>query len=174
MDLHVQFETSRLLVRPFDAGDFEDYYGYILDPELQHMLGLNGITSRESAYETFSWLMCNRTFLALERKDTGNVIGHICLHPAYSAIADDPEFNGKKGYSLSFAVSSEERRKGYMEEALRGLVDCLFSRFETDFIDCEYPDFNSASGALQEKLGFRFRAQESLEGINLIVNVLEK
>ncbi len=77
----MNLETNRLFIRPHTADDFEDYFGYIMEPELQYMLGLNDVHDRASAQETFQWLMENSIFLALVNKETGKTIGHISLQP---------------------------------------------------------------------------------------------
>ena len=46
-------ETKRLCIRPYATSDFDDYFEYIMDPELQYMLGLNDVSDRKSAHETF-------------------------------------------------------------------------------------------------------------------------
>lgn len=170
----VRLKTDRLRVRPFEKRDFADYYAYIMDPELRRMLGLDGVTDEASAKETFDWLMRNRTFLALEKKETGRVIGHVCIHPPYAALAGDPSFCEKTGCSLSFAVARGEQRKGYMEEALRGVIAALFSHGQADYIDCEYTAGNDASKTLQEKLGFVPWGTEPLAQEILVINVLER
>ena len=167
-------ETDRLIIRAFARDDFADYFAYITEPELMRMLGLNGVTDEASAKETFDWLMKNRTFLALEKKETGRVIGHICIHPPYAPVAGDPALAGKTGCSLSFAIARGERRKGYMEEALRAVIAELFSVSGTDYIDCEYTDSNAASHALQEKLGFAYWGREALDGAELFINLLKR
>ena len=166
-------QTARLSVRPFTEQDFPDYFGYVMEPELQLMLGLDGVTDETSAHDTFEWLITNREFLALEKKDTGNVIGHICIHPPYSALESAPGFSEKTGCSLSFALAKAERMQGYMDEALRALVRELFSREKLDYIDCEYTAYNAASHALQEKLGFECWGRELIEDGELRINVLE-
>ena len=167
-------ETERLIIRTFAEDDFADYFAYITEPEHMRMLGLNGVTDEASAKETFDWLMKNRMFLALEKKETGRVIGHICIHPPYAPVAGDPALAGKTGCSLSFAIAQSERRKGYMEEALRAVIAVLFSASGTDYIDCEYTENNSASRALQEKLGFAYWGREALDDTTLIINLLNK
>lgn len=165
-------ETKRLILRPHTPADFEDYFGYIMDGELQRMLGLNGVEDRESAMETFQWLMDNVEFLAVVRKESGKAVGHICVHPPYEGLAGDPSFRGKRGASLSFAMAAPERRKGLMAEALGALIENLFRDGTVDFLDCEYPLFNAASRELQRKLGFRYWGAERLGDVELIVNVL--
>lgn len=171
----MRIETERLILRPHTAADFEDYFGYIMDPELRRMLGLHGVEDRESALETFQWLLdpSHGEFLAVVSRETGRVIGHICAQQPLKKLADDPGFAGRKGASLSFAIARWERRKGLMQEALEALIVEMFQHGGFDYLDCEYTAFNTASQALQEKLGFRRWGTEHLEDVELIVNILE-
>lgn len=166
-------ETERLTIRPHTPADFEDYFGYIMDGELQRMLGLNGVEDRESALETFQWLLDtdHGEFLAVVSRETGRVIGHICVQPPVEQVARAPEHQGKKGASLSFAIAKWERRKGLMAEALSALIGQMFRDGTVDYLDCEYPLFNTASRGLQEKLGFRYWGTEQFGDVELIVNV---
>ena len=149
-------ETERLTVRPHTPADFEDYFGYIMDGELQRMLGLNGVEDRASVVS----------------RGTGRVIGHICVQPPVEQVAQSPEFQGKKGASLSFAIAKWERRKGLMAEALSALIGQMFRDGTVDYLDCEYPLFNTASRALQEKLGFQYWGKEQFGDVELIINIL--
>lgn len=170
----MNLETARLILRPHTVTDFEDYFEYIMEPELQQMLGLNGVVDRESAQATFQWLLDNVEFIAVVKKDSGKVIGHICIHPPYKKLAGTSEFSGKKGGSLSFAIAKPERRKGLMLEALRSLIEQMLQEGAVDYFDCEYVTFNAASRELQEKLGFQYWGREELEDVTLTINVLQK
>ena len=164
-------ETPRLRLRPYAIGDLEDYCGYILDPELRLLLGLPEVTDRQRAEETFRWLLDHREFLALEKKETGKSVGHICVHPPHASLRRDPALRGKWGCSVSFAVAKPERRQGLMEEALRRLIPELFR--SVDYIGCEALAENGASRTLQEKLGFTLRGREPLGDTELFVHALE-
>ena len=169
-------ETKRLILKPHTPADFEDYFGYIMDPGLQRMLGLNGVEDRASALETFQWLLDtdHGEFLAVVSRETGRVIGHICVQPPVEQVAQSPEFQGKKGASLSFAIAKWERRKGLMAEALSALIGQMFRDGTVDYLDCEYPLFNTASRGLQEKLGFQYWGKEPFGDVELVVNILRK
>lgn len=168
--MHV--ETERLILRPHTPDDFEDYFGYIMDGELQRLLGLNGVEDRESALETFQWLLDNLEFLAVVSRETGRVIGHICVHPPQEQVTRAPEFQGKKGASLTFAIARAEQRKGLMLEALTALIGQRFRTGAVDYFDCEYEPSNGASQGLQEKLGFRYWGTEQCGDVKLIINIL--
>lgn len=167
-------ETERLTVRPHTPADFEDYFGYIMDGELQRMLGLNGVVDRDSAMETFQWLLDtdHGEFLAVVSRETGRVIGHICVEPPVEQAARAPEFQGKKGASLTFAIARTEQRKGLMLEALTALIGQRFRAGVLDYFDCEYEQSNRASYGLQEKLGFRYWGTGQFGDVDLIINVL--
>ncbi|MBR3293640.1 MAG: GNAT family N-acetyltransferase [Oscillospiraceae bacterium] len=165
-------ETNRLILRSYVPSDFDDYFAYIMDSELQRMLGLNGVSDRKSAQDAFQWLMDHRKFFAIIPKETQRTIGHICLHPPMERLLEDPRFSGKCGYSLSLAIAKSQRRKGYMEEALRCVFEALFDQRKADFFDYEYQASNAASHALQEKLGFRYWGKEQFDGCELNICVL--
>lgn len=168
----MNLETVRLILRPHTRKDFEDYFAYIMDPELQRMLGLNGVVDRESARETFQWLLDNVEFIAVVSKDSGKVIGHVCVHPPMDKVADDLEFAGKRGASITFAIAKQEQRKGLMLEALQCLTAQMF-REGMDYIDCEYTPYNTASRGLQEKLGFQYWGAKQFEDEEVIINILQ-
>ncbi len=169
----MRIETERLILRPHIPADFEDYFAYIMDRELQNMLGLRGVDDRASAQETFQWLLENGEFIALIGRDSGRVIGHIFVEPPSEKVAGDPKFAGKRGASISFAIAVWEQRKGLMLEALQCLTTQML-REGVDYIDCEYQAANEASRGLQEKLGFRYWGKEQFGDEELIINLLQK
>ena len=171
---NIRLETERLIVRPYGQDDFPAYFEYVMDPDLQAKLGLNGVTDEASAKETFCWLMKNCIFLALVRKADGKAIGHIALHPPFDSLSNDPEFQGKTGYSLSFAIATKEQRRGLMGEALEALIPELFQHQGADFLDCEAEPSNTACLSLQQKLGFTLWRRERWYGTELVIQVLMK
>ena len=168
----VDLETARLILRPHTVEDFEDYFAYIMDPELKRMLGLNGVVDRGSAQETFQWLLDNVEFIAVVSKDSGKVIGHVCIHPPIDKVVDDGTFAGKRGASITFAIAKQEQRKGLMLEALQCLIVQMFQEC-VDYIDCEYTPDNAASRGLQEKLGFQYWGVEQFGDEEIIINILQ-
>lgn len=167
-------ETKRLIIRDFRESDFEDYFGYMMDTKLQELLGMTSITDRASAWESFQWLLANRIFLAVELCTPGQVIGHICLHPPFTPVAESVEFHGKKGASISCALSSAMQKQGYMTEALAALLAYNQQIGKWDYFDYEYEPANLGSKHLQEKLGFRAWSMETMDDIVLHVCVYEK
>lgn len=170
----MRIQTDRLIVRPQTADDFGDYYAYVMDPELQAQLGLNGVTDQASALECFQWLQHNSLFYAVVQKETGKVIGHFSLQPPLKRVSEDPTLQGKTGFSVSLAVAKSEQRKGYMTEALRGLISGYFSEGKADYFVYDYIPSNLASCALQKKLGFQPWGVERFDDVELDISVLQR
>lgn len=168
----VVLETQRIRLRPYRECDFEDYFAYISDEDLRYWLGLNDVYDRESAWQSFNWLLTNRKFLAIELKETGHVIGHLCFHPAFEGLQKRKEYRDKVGESLSFAVAKPYQRKGLMREALSAVIDRLRVEKKTDFIDMEYLSENVASSKLKDYFGFQVVGTENLGFAELVVCVL--
>jgi RimJ/RimL family protein N-acetyltransferase len=134
---------------------------YANDPEMCRMMGRDDLSDREAARLTFDWLKDKEERgYALVLKETGKVIGNltITLPPPY--VVELRETAGKKGRSMSFSLSRQYQRQGLMEEALRAVIDHLFGVENMDYINLGHFDFNEASRALQQKLGFIYLATE--------------
>ena len=54
------------------------------------------------------------------------------------------------------------------------MIGQLFRDGTVNYLDCEYPLFNTASRGLQEKLGFRYWGKEQFGDVELIINILGK
>ena len=168
----MDLRTDRLILREFQDADFEDYLAYILDDYLREMLGLGNVFDRPSALANFNWLMENRKFIAVCKKEDNRAIGHICIHPPLDAVAGAEPFCNKRGASLSYALAAWERRKGFMYEALAALCQHLQDAGELDYLDGEYLCSNLPSQRLLEKLGFQHFGAAEFDGIELTTVVL--
>ena len=150
-------ETERLVLRKFREEDFEDYYAYAADREMNRMMGQYDLTDREDARSCFDWLKDKeeRSY-AIICKEDGKVIGNLNVTalPDFLIEMDLAELRGKRGVCLSFCLSRDYRRQGLMEEAVRAVIDELFRVEGMDYIQCGYFDFNLPSERFQEKLGF--------------------
>lgn len=172
-------ETERLILRKFREEDFADYYDYAADREMCRMMGQYDLTDREEARACFDWLKDKeeRSY-AIVYKEDGKVIGNlnVTVLPPFLLKMDLEELRGKRGVSLSFALSRQYQRRGLMEEALRAVIGELFQSEGMDYIQCGYFDFNLPSQKLQEKLGFTRLTTGTIcqdgEEIHTIENIL--
>ena len=151
-------ETERLILRKFREEDFEDYYAYAADREMNRMMGQYDLSDQEDARGCFDWLKDKeeRSY-AVVLKENGKVIGNLNVTalPDFLLEMDLEELRGKKGVCLSFCLSQHYRRRGLMEEAVRAVIDELFRVEGMDYVQCGHFDFNLPSERFQEKLGFQ-------------------
>lgn len=156
-------ETERLILRKFREEDFDDFCDYAMDDEMSRMMGRDRICTRADARLAFTWLKNRQERgYALELRSTGRVIGSLRVSqvPRFDEVVRRLE--GYEGRSLSFAISRYFRRQGLMEEAVRAMIDALFEE-GMDYIQCGCFEFNTASKALQEKLGFQYLTTERID-----------
>lgn len=151
-------ETERLVLRKFREEDFEDYYAYAADREMNRMMGQYDLTDREDARACFDWLKDKEERgYVIVHKGEGKVIGNLNVTalPGFLTEMDLAQLRGKRGVCLSFCLSRDYRRRGLMEEAVRAVIDELFQVEGMDYIQCGHFDFNLPSEKFHEKLGFQ-------------------
>lgn len=146
-------ESERLVIRKIREDDFDQFCDFLIDTETCLMMGRDIITDRESARPTFDWLKDQEARgFALVLKDGNRVIGNLTVSEVHH-LDDCEAVAGKRGAALSFSLGRPWRRQGLMEEAIRAVMAELF-RQGYDYVNCGNFDYNTASAALQEKLGF--------------------
>lgn len=153
-------ESERLRLRPFEAADFVDFYGYVQDKELCRMIGWNRIVDEGTAREVFDG-MTGRGEYAIVLKETGRVIGNFAANEPHPGIRQDARLEGKRGASISFAIAAEHRKKGYISEAMEMMLSLLLDIVGLDYVNGGYFDFNEASKAVHEKFGFEYFSTHS-------------
>lgn len=146
--------TERLLLRPFEPGDYADYKACFSDPELWRMLGYRPFACEEDFRGDFQWRLGDPRVLALVLRKTGRVAGHLFVGGLDPWLLEREELRGKQVCTLSFALHRGLRRQGLMSEALEALTGELF-RTGTEAVVSGYFSFNAPSAALHRKFGFR-------------------
>ena len=116
-------ETERLVLREFTPEDFEDVHAYASDYEtVKHMMFGPNTEEQTRAYlekqcreerEAEPRMHYN---LAIQRRDNGRVIGGVSFH-----------MNWRRDDAILGAVlNRHETGRGYMTEAMRGVLDLAF------------------------------------------------
>ena len=152
-DIFPGLVTSRLVLRRFRLSDAAVFFGYRTLPEVARYQSERWLTVTMSEAAAFvaeqaaaspfspdSWFQ-----LAIERRDTGVLIGDIGIH----TLADVSEAE------IGFTLAPWQQRQGYALEAVRAVFDWLFRergmRRLTGIADAR----NTASIRLMDKLGMR-------------------
>ncbi len=155
-------ETDRLVLRPFRDEDFSDFCTFAMDEERNHMMGNPPVPDEAEARNFFHWLKDQeKRGYAIVLKSTGRVIGNLTVYDE-SSVSDRPSLAGRKGREMSFSLARSYRRQGLMSEALRAVIHYLFRMEDVDYITDGYFDFNEASRAFHEKMGFTVLDRECL------------
>jgi RimJ/RimL family protein N-acetyltransferase len=158
------FETERLILRPFRAGDLTDIYEQVYsDPDV--CIYYCGPTRTKA--KTRRWLHYRITEAeysdfyawAVELKETGKVIGLVRLGPyvdSFGGTAEEPAppFNPVE-VELSFAFGRSYWGQGYALEASRRIIDHAFGDLRLPRLLGGVARQNLRSVRFHEKLGYR-------------------
>ena len=141
-------ETPRLLLRQFSVEDSEDVFAVLSDE--QTTLDCGGYHAFDEMDEEYHRLMqkfAAQTRYSILCKETGRVIGMVSMMDAERAVP---------GWELGIEIAPDARRKGYAQEALSAVVRAYFEKTDTVLFTGGHYDYNTASGELLKKLGFRY------------------
>ena len=149
-------ETTRLILRPLDAGDVDDILPYHSDQESIRYIPWDQ-RDRESVVD---WLTRAVTYLgikegqpglllAMVEKSSGKVIGQL-----NSAMVDAANQTADVGY----ITNPEFRGQGFVNEALEALIEFLFTQEKVHRITADIDIRNVDSIRVVERLGFRREA----------------
>ncbi|WLD24372.1 GNAT family protein [Flavobacterium dauae] len=144
-------QTQRLTIRSIDFKDSVQVYKYRSNPEINQYLSF----VPESIEEVDQFIAKNpKEFnlpetwfqLAIVLKETSEVIGDIGVH-----------FFGKenKQVALGYTLSNLHQNKGFATEALKNVIDFLFTNLNKHRIVLSIDPENKASIKLAKRLGFR-------------------
>lgn len=139
-------ETKRLILRKPQLKDVDDYMEFVNSEFVLQYNAMSAVT-REKAEASFANAKDDFSTIAIERKDTGKVIGMIYTEEdSLRYMVASKEF--------SYFLREEESRKGYMKEALSALIDYLFQQENLDCVAARCFVPNVASQRLLESLKF--------------------
>ncbi len=137
--------TERLILRPFRESDYDDLFEFLSQLADDEFEGYPGITY-ENGRKYLEERIRSEAYYAAELKETGKVIGNICL-------TDRPYDTKEAGYIINRLY----RRRGYAYEALTALIRESF-RQGTHRICAECDPRNVRSWKLAEKAGMKREA----------------
>ncbi len=140
----MRIETDRLILRLSEVRDVEDYMAFC---NSGFVLRYNAMTPRTKEQMLRQFSAPSEDMLVIEHKKDGKVIGEI-------SIEDDSVRWGVKSKELSYFISEDYSRQGYMKEALRELIGYLFEKEDIECVAARCFAPNIASLALLKSLGF--------------------
>jgi len=155
-------ETPRLILRKVTEKNFSYFREDLADKEMDRMMLRWPCETEADIRLGFEWFLHKEErAYAIVHKETGETIGNLTVYNRVpECVANHEAVQGKNGKALSFAILPACRRKGFMNEAVSGVIDHLFRVEKADYINCGYLSYNAPSKALQEKLGFTYLLTE--------------
>lgn len=144
-------ETERLLLRPVNRSDARDIFAYASDPEVARYVLWD---PHRNLSETRAYIRYIRGLYlrglpgswAVTLRASGRVIGTIGF-----MYYSEANCSAEAGYSFA----REEWNRGYATEALRAVIDSVFSSLPLNRLEAQHDVRNPASGRVMEKCGMR-------------------
>ena len=147
----VSLQTQRLILRPFQKDDVDDFYNYAKHPEVGPKAGWPAHTSRRESKRILEESMLDRPgVFAIEEKETNTVIGSI------SYQVDGLRVSQSGYFEIGYALGKQWWGKGYMTEAVGKVVDYLFRTKKAVLLTARRSPANHRSARVIEKTGFRY------------------
>lgn len=151
----MQFHTERLLIRDPILDDWEEVHLFLSDPEVMRWtyLGPQPYTPAQSRLWIESHIYHNNAVprfshnSVLVERQSGQILGWIGIGEPNDTTLGDLDF----GYALTRLYWG----KGYMTEALKGVLKFAFEQLEANVVFGECKTVNTGSYRVMEKAGMQ-------------------
>lgn len=151
--------TPRLILRPWNTNDLEDFYEYAKVDGVGQMAGWAPHRSIDESKVILDLFINEKKTFAIQYH--GKVIGSIGIEQ-YNETKY-PEFTNQKCREIGYVLSKDYWGQGLMPEAVKRVIEYLFDDVGLDIIFCGHFVRNHQSARVQEKCGFHFLCQDMYE-----------
>ena len=155
----VILHTERLVLRPWQQEDLNDFYAYASVDGVGQMAGWKPHENKEESQRILNSFIEHKWTFALEYR--GKAIGSLGIEKYNEEKF--PEFANKRCREIGYVLSKEYWGQGLMPEAVKEVIRYLFEDVELDVILSGHFLWNHQSGRVQEKCGFRHYANGQFE-----------
>ena len=149
---NIRIETERLILRPWQESDLNDFYEYARVDGVGQMAGWLPHENMEKSRMILDMFIRGKKTLALEMKENGKVIGSLGLEPRDADCVGDECLGREIGYVLS----KDYWGRGLMPEAVKAVIDYCFGVLSYDYLLCGHFLWNNQSRRVVEKCGFQY------------------
>ena len=147
-------ETRRLILRPWEESDLEDFYAYASVEGVGEMAGWRHHESIEVSRSILEDFMSHKNVFALVHRESGRAIGSLGLHPSWAN--EDEAYRDLKVKEMGYVLSREYWGQGLMPEAVRAVIGFCFDTCGLDALTVGHFSVNGQSKRVIEKCGFQF------------------
>lgn len=148
----VRFETERLVLRPWSEADLEDLFEYARVDGVGQMAGWMPHKNIEESRQILDMFIREKKTLAIELD--GKAIGSVGVE-LYNE-KDFPDLDSLQGREIGYALSKDYWGRGIMPEAVKAVIDYLFTEENLDFVTIAHFVWNKQSARVIEKCGFQY------------------
>lgn len=144
----INIKTERLLLRPLRAADAEDVFEWVSDERVSRYMVYNTYTELEQVHKWLAFVQEDpgTYYFGFERLLDGKLIG-----------SGDIGFNAEKdawGFGYNFRYDCWG--VGYATEAVRAMMDYVYTNFNARKFASSHCEPNTASGNVMKKCGLHF------------------
>ena len=146
----MEFQTERLILRPWMESDAENLYRYAKDPAVGPSAGWPVHTSVENSREIIKDVLSAEGTYAVCLKTDRTAVGSVGLMIGRQSNLELPDSEGEIGYWIGVPFWGQ----GLIPEAVREMLRYGFEERKLARIWCAYFEGNTKSKRVQEKCGF--------------------
>ncbi len=140
-------ETARLILRPFQETDLDDFYEYAKTPHVGPNAGWPPHKSKEDSLTILTMFMEGDEVWAIVLKENNKLIGSLGFHKDPLRSAEDVKM-------LGYVLSEDYWGRGLMVEASNAAINFAFQEFDLQLLTVHHYSFNQQSKRVIEKCGF--------------------
>lgn len=148
----ITLKTERLILRPWQQEDLDDFYEYAMVDGVGQMAGWLPHENKETTQMILDSFITHKKTFALELD--GKVIGSLGIE---NYKEDEfPELDGLRGRSIGYVLSKAYWGQGLMPEAVKAVQKYLFKDAGFDFLVVSHYVWNGQSRRVIQKSGFKY------------------
>ena len=148
-------ETERLILRPWNQEDLQDFFEYASVDGVGQMAGWAPHENLEKSQMILNLFINEKKTFALVLKENNKVIGSLGLESGERKELEDC-FSLLKGREIGYVLSKDYWGKGLMPEAVNRVISYAFDEQGWDYLLCGHFNENMQSKRVIEKSGFTF------------------
>ena len=161
----VTINTERLILRPWQKTDLNDFFDYASVPGVGEMAGWPHHRFKITTKAVLQSFIEGKNIFAIELRENNKVIGSIGLHASWAN--EDPEYMHLKLKDLGYTLSKDYWGQGLTPEAAKAVICLCFENLDIDAITCGHFRYNTQSKRVIEKCGFTFVKESTYHAIQL-------
>ena len=147
-------ETERLILRPWQESDLDDFYAYASVPGVGEMAGWPYHQSIDTSREILQGFITAKNDFAIVHKQDKKVIGSIGIHKSWATGHED--YKHLKSKKIGYVLAKDYWGQGLVPEAAKAVINHCFTTLGLDAITIEHFISNNQSRRVIEKCGFQY------------------